>query len=93
MKPPINRNDFLWFVGLLLVSAGIYFFGGLGIKRLGPLAPVWLARAAASLLVVCFLAAIGGSAGALFKRKLLGAVIFGGVAAFCMVVIFVPNRF
>jgi hypothetical protein len=92
MKYLPNRNDLLWCAGLLLIAAGIYFYSSSITMRMSDFAPLWLVRVAASLLVVCFFTAIGGGIGAVLRRKILGAAIFGGVAAFLIVLVLWPNR-
>jgi hypothetical protein len=75
MKLRINRNDILWCITLLLSACLIYVLTGLLFPFVIPHVPLLLLRCVLIMLSTLTFAAIGAGIGALFKRKVLGAII------------------
>jgi hypothetical protein len=87
-----NRSDVVWCIGL--VAAGISI-AILWVKVLIPSVhsiPIWLFQRLGIVTMVCSYAAIGAGIGALFKRKLTGALIVITVVILISLLVALPVR-
>jgi hypothetical protein len=75
MKFPLCRKDLLWCASLILFSVAGYWIAGRVFVAAYDSMPLWLLQRLLNLTMLCLLAAAGAGIGALFKRKLVGAVI------------------